>query len=179
MSATTGTHDERTSMGPAAGAARRPPAGAALGSSDAPPSRSTAVKANAVAFVSGIVFALGLGLAGMTRPSKILAFLDVAGPWDPSLAFVMVGAIGVHFVSVRVARRASSPSLAPRFAWPLEKGIDGRLLLGAALFGIGWGLAGYCPGPSLVSLASLGPGVLLFVAAMAVGTFVAGKLDRA
>ncbi len=178
MSATTGTHDERVSMGPAAGAARRRPVGAA-GSSDAPPSRSTAVKANAVAFVSGIVFALGLGLAGMTRPSKILAFLDVAGPWDPSLAFVMVGAIGVHFVSVRVARRASSPSLAPRFAWPLEKGIDGRLLLGAALFGIGWGLAGYCPGPALVSLASLGPGVLLFVAAMAVGTFAAGKLDRA
>lgn len=179
MSAATGTHDERASLGPAAGAALRPPVGAAVESSDARPPRSTAVKANAVAFVSGVVFALGLGLAGMTRPSKILAFLDVAGPWDPSLAFVMVGAIGVHFLFVRVARRSASPRLAPRFAWPLEKRIDGRLLLGAALFGIGWGLAGYCPGPSLVSLASLAPGVMLFVSAMAVGTFVAGRLDRA
>jgi uncharacterized protein len=134
---------------------------------------------NAVAFASGLVFALGLGLSGMTRPSKVLGFLDVAGSWDPSLAFVMVGAIGVHLLFVRRARRAASPRMAPRFTWPPEGRIDVRLLAGAALFGIGWGLAGYCPGPSLVALASLGPGVLLFVSAMAAGTFIAGKLDRA
>ncbi len=135
--------------------------------------------ANAVAFASGLVFALGLGLSGMTRPSKVLGFLDVAGSWDPSLAFVMVGAIGVHFLFVRRARRRASPRMAPRFTWPPEGRIDARLLAGAALFGIGWGLAGYCPGPSLVALASFGPGVLLFVSAMAAGTLIAGKFERA
>lgn len=138
----------------------------------------SATKANVLAFGSGLVFALGLGLSGMTRPSKILGFLDVLGGWDPSLAFVMVGAIGVHFFFVRRARKAASPRLAPRFTWPPEKRIDARLLAGAAVFGIGWGLAGYCPGPALVALATLGPGVLVFVAAMAAGTFAAGRIDR-
>jgi uncharacterized protein len=170
MNAATGSRDEHASLEPAMNAV--------LGSGRPRASRASATKANAVAFASGLVFAFGLGLSGMTRPGKILGFLDVAGAWDPSLALVMVGAVGVHFLFVRRARRRASPWLAPRFAWPPERRIDARLLAGAALFGIGWGLAGYCPGPALVALASFGPGVLLFVSAMAVGMFAVGKLDR-
>ncbi len=141
------------------------------------PARS-AVKANAIAFACGLVFALGLGLSGMTRPSKVLGFLDVLGDWDPSLAFVMAGAIGVHFLFVRWARRTPSPRFGSRFSWPPERALDARLVAGAALFGVGWGLAGYCPGPALVALGSFAPGVLLFVAAMAAGTYTAGRIDR-
>jgi hypothetical protein len=130
------------------------------------------------AFACGLIFALGLGLSGMTQPSKVLGFLDVVpgaqGGWDPSLAFVMVGAIGVHAIFVRLARRATAPLFAERFVWPADGPVDRRLIAGACIFGIGWGLAGYCPGPALVGVASASPGVLLFVAAMGVGTVAAG-----
>ncbi len=109
---------------------------------------------------AGFLFAIGLGVAGMLQPSKIAAFLDVTGAWDPSLAFVMVGAIGVHFMALR--RMPASPRTA-------SGTIDARLLGGAALFGLGWGAAGFCPGPAVVSVATCAPGVLGFVAAMLLG----------
>ena len=123
-------------------------------------------RTEAVAFVAGLTFAIGLGVSGMTQPAKVIAFLDVAGAWDPTLALVMCGAIAVHLVFARRIQSAAAPRLASGFSLPLTTGIDRRLLLGAALFGIGWGIAGFCPGPAVVSLAMLTPGTLAFVAAM-------------
>jgi uncharacterized membrane protein YedE/YeeE len=137
------------------------------------------MKRHAVAFLAGGLFALGLALSGMTRPSKVLGFLDLAGRWDPSLLLVMVGAIAVYATAFLVSRRMRSPILAETFAAPPPARIDGKLLFGAALFGIGWGVGGYCPGPALTTL---GAGVvqsLYFVAAMIAGTFLAGALDAA
>ncbi|WP_437691758.1 DUF6691 family protein [Sorangium sp. So ce176] len=135
----------------------------------------------ALALLAGALFAVGLGVSGMTQPSRVIGFLDVAGDWDPSLAFVMVGAISVHFLAYRVLRwqegrkRAGAasaprfPLLADRMDVPARTGLDARLFAGAALFGVGWGLAGYCPGPALVSLATGSRAVVAFVAAMAAG----------
>jgi uncharacterized protein len=131
-----------------------------------------------VAFLSGLVFAIGLGVSNMTQPSKIIGFLDVGGgAWDPSLMFVMVGALGVHLPLYRWARARGIEASAIGTCGPLETAgapaaIDRRLLLGAGVFGVGWGLGGYCPGPAVVSLASGSPGVLVFVAAMAVGMWL-------
>jgi uncharacterized membrane protein YedE/YeeE len=123
-----------------------------------------------VAFVSGVLFAVGLGLSGMTQPTKVIAFLDVSGPWDPTLAFVMVGAIVVHMgIARRATRPAARPLLAQRFMLPPTTRIDGKLVTGATLFGLGWGAAGFCPGPALVSLVSLSWTPMLFVAAMLAG----------
>ena len=124
------------------------------------------------AFVSGLVFALGLGLSGMTQPAKVTAFLDFAGDWDPSLAFVMIGAIGVYAALYRLIRHLPSPLFSTTFALPARTDIDLRLVGGAALFGVGWGLAGFCPGPALTSLASGEPSVLLFVASMLAGMYL-------
>ncbi|MBW4022188.1 MAG: YeeE/YedE family protein [Proteobacteria bacterium] len=119
--------------------------------------------------LAGLVFGLGLAVSGMIDPARVLGFLDVAGRWDPSLAFVLAGAVAVSTVSVLVARRRARPVLARRFNWPQATTIDGRLLTGAAIFGIGWGLAGFCPGPAIASL-TLGYGKSgLFVAAMLAG----------
>ena len=126
-------------------------------------------RTHVVAFVAGVTFAIGLGISGMTQPAKVIAFLDVAGAWDPSLAFVMLGAIGVHLVFARRVQSAAAPRFAPAFSLPLATGIDRRLLLGAALFGIGWGIAGFCPGPAVVSVVTLAPTAIAFVAAMLVG----------
>ena len=130
---------------------------------------------NASAFIAGLVFAIGLGIGGMTNPAKVLGFLDVAGAWDPSLAFVMLGAIGVGAVAFRRILARPRPVLESAWSLPATRGIDRNLLLGAALFGVGWGLAGFCPGPALVSLAFLKPEVYLFVAAMA-GGFLAHRV---
>ncbi|MCA9710090.1 MAG: YeeE/YedE family protein [Myxococcales bacterium] len=121
------------------------------------------------AFVAGLVFAVGLAFGGMTDPAKVIAFLDVTGHWDPSLAFVMGGAIAVHALAYRGLRRWSAPVFDRVFYLPTRRDIDPRLLLGAALFGVGWGLAGYCPGPALMGLATFGPGALVFVVSMLVG----------
>ena len=121
------------------------------------------------AFLCGIIFAFGLGVSGMTRPGKVLAFLDVGGAWDPSLAFVMLGAIVAHALLLRPIVARHAPLLVPRFALPTRRDVDGRLLGGAALFGIGWGLAGFCPGPALTSLAGGHAEPLVFVAAMIAG----------
>jgi uncharacterized protein len=128
-------------------------------------------------FLAGLLFGIGLCVSGMTRPSKVIGFLDVAGAWDASLLLVMVGAVAVHFVGYRViVARRSAPLLAERFSLPVDRGIDLTLVGGAALFGIGWALGGYCPGPAVVSLASGGVGAFVFVTAMALSTFVTGKL---
>ena len=123
------------------------------------------------AAVAGAMFGAGLLLAGMTRPEKVIGFLDVGGAWDPALMFVMVGAIGVHLVAYRLIRRRSSPLLDGRFHVPTRRDLDGRLLAGAAIFGVGWGLAGFCPGPALVAAVSA-ESALIFVAAMAIGMVI-------
>lgn len=122
-----------------------------------------------VALVCGVVFGAGLAIAGMTNPAKVLAFLDLAGAWDPTLAFVMGGALAVSAVGYAIARRRPRPWLADAFAIPTLQDLDARLLGGAALFGVGWGLVGLCPGPALASLARGSADVIVFVAAMVAG----------
>lgn len=131
------------------------------------------------ALAAGLLFGTGLVISGMTRPQKVLDFLDVFGHWDASLMFVMLGAIGVHFFAYRAIRRRGAPLFDATFRVPERRDLDPKLLLGAAVFGAGWGLSGYCPGPSLVSLPSGGTGVLLFVIAMLAGMFGAGRLEAA
>ncbi len=139
---------------------------------------SAAAKQALVAFVSGVVFAVGLGIGGMTLPSKVIGFLDLFGEWDPSLAFVMGGAVVVYGVGYRLVSKSPRPLFADRFRLPTRHDIDGRLLAGAALFGIGWGLGGYCPGPALTSLVTLKGPVLVFNAAMIGGMFVFKLVER-
>jgi uncharacterized membrane protein YedE/YeeE len=122
-----------------------------------------------VSFASGVLFAVGLAIAGMTQPGKVVGFLDVAGDWDPSLAFVMMGAIAVYFVANRLVQRRPAPLVGAAFHLPTRRDIEPKLVIGAGLFGVGWGLAGYCPGPGLSSLAAGGLKPLLFVASMAAG----------
>jgi uncharacterized membrane protein YedE/YeeE len=121
------------------------------------------------ALVSGIIFAIGLGIAGMTLPQRVISFLDVFGSWNPALGFVMIGAIAVHSIAYLIARKKSSPALDSCFHVPDKNAIDFKLLFGSALFGVGWGLGGFCPGPAITSLASGFSTVLTFVAAMITG----------
>lgn len=131
-----------------------------------------------LSFASGLLFAVGLAIAGMTQPSKVVGFLDVAGDWDPSLAFVMMGAIAVYVVANRLVARRSAPLVGSVFHLPTRRDIEPKLVVGAGLFGIGWGLAGYCPGPGLSALAAGGLPVVLFVASMAAGMLVFEGLQR-
>ncbi len=117
----------------------------------------------------GAVFALGLVVSGMTDPHRVTAFLDVGGHWDPTLAFVMIGAIAVHAPLAYVIGRRRRPVFAPMFHLPQRAAVDVRLIAGAAVFGVGWGLSGYCPGPALVSLGTAATPVLVFVGAMLAG----------
>ena len=112
----------------------------------------------------------------MTNPDNVLAFLDLTGAWKSGLALVMIGAIGVHAVGWRLARSLRNPVLGGRFVLPTRTGIDGALLAGAAIFGVGWGLAGYCPGPAIVDVASGPSSTLIFVAAMLVGSALTDRL---
>jgi len=123
------------------------------------------------ALMSGLVFGFGLVISGMTQPAKILGFLDIFGVWDPTLAFVMGAALAVAVPGFYFARGRDRPLLTARFRWPTRSEIDAQLVGGAALFGIGWGLVGLCPGPAIVNLATLMPQVFLFVAAMGIGMF--------
>ena len=122
-----------------------------------------------LAFGAGLVFALGLGISGMTDPQNVAGFLDVAGDWNPSLMFVMVSAIGVHAVAWLVARTRARPLWGERFHVPANAPIDRRLVTGAAVFGIGWGLSGVCPGPGIVAASTLAPSWLVFVGSMVAG----------
>ena len=119
--------------------------------------------------ITGFIFGLGLCLSRMTDPALVQGFLDIAGAWNPTLIFVMAGGVVVAFIGYRFVLQRKQPLWAPKFPSPPSGAIDTPLLSGAAIFGVGWGLSGYCPGPAVVSLASGRSGVLLFVAAMAVG----------
>jgi uncharacterized membrane protein YedE/YeeE len=131
------------------------------------------MRTSLIALAAGLLFGLGLAISGMFDPAKVLGFLDLAaiatGGWDPSLAFVMAGGLIVTLPAFQVARRWRQPVAAPQFHTPSAKGIDTKLLLGALLFGIGWGLVGYCPGPALAALAFGATGTIVFVLAMVVG----------
>lgn len=122
-----------------------------------------------VALVAGVVFGAGLTLSGMVYPEKVQAFLDVAGDFDPTLAFVMGGAVLVSAIGWQLARRRNRPLFADRFEIPTRRDLDLRLVAGAMLFGVGWGLAGLCPGPALTALALGSAGAWIFVGAMAAG----------
>lgn len=127
------------------------------------------MKTTLTALFAGILFGAGLIVSGMTQADKVIDFLDISHQWDPSLAFVMVGAIGVHVVLYRLILQRQSPLFAESFGIPTRTDIDPRLVGGAALFGIGWGLGGYCPGPGLVSSMSGAGNAVAFVLALSVG----------
>jgi len=130
-----------------------------------------------VSFSCGLIFAIGLGISGMTNPEKVLGFLTLSETWDPSLAFVMVGAIGVHLISYLWAKRSKKPLYAENFDLPANKKVDAKLLVGALLFGLGWGLGGFCPGPAITSLVTFVPKVLIFCVAMFCGFAIYNILD--
>ena len=130
------------------------------------------------ALVTGLIFGLGLILSGMTDPSKVIGFLDLTGRWDPSLAFVMGGAILVGVVTFQFARGREKSLLGDVMRVPTARQVDRRLVLGSLTFGAGWGLAGYCPGPALVAVAQGGIQPLIFVAAMLAGMAIYEIQDR-
>lgn len=131
------------------------------------------------AFGTGALFGVGLAISGMTKPSKVVGFLDVFGAWDASLAFVMLGAIAVHFIAHRLVVKRPSPLFDLRFHLPTRKDIDMRLILGAVLFGTGWGLGGFCPGPGLVTAAGGMTAALVFVGGMTIGMKIEHVVTRA
>ena len=124
------------------------------------------------AFIAGLVFGIGLILSGMTDPSKVIGFLDLAGRWDPSLALVMVGAIIVGMASYAAARKRTTAFLGGAMRIPAARQIDRRLVLGSIVFGAGWGLAGFCPGPAIVSLGAGQDKAVVYVIAMLAGMAV-------
>jgi hypothetical protein len=124
------------------------------------------------ALLTGLVFGLGISISGMIDPAKVINFFDLAGTWDPSLAFVMAGAVAVTFVGYRLAWRRSKPIFADRFLSPALTEIDARLVGGAALFGIGWGIAGFCPGAAIPALGTGRWEVVLFLVAVVGGFFL-------
>jgi uncharacterized membrane protein YedE/YeeE len=131
----------------------------------------------ATAFGVGLLFGAGLVVSGMTRPEKVLGFLDLAGRWDPSLAFVMGGAVAVAAVGFALARRREASWLGAPMPTLPTRGVDARLLAGSAVFGVGWGLGGFCPGPALVTAGAGSARALVFVAAMLVGSALFGALQ--
>jgi len=130
------------------------------------------MKRNVFALVIGLIFGFGLCLSGMYQPAKVTGFLDLAGEWDPSLAFVMGGAVVVALPAFLLARRRSAAWIGGAIDLPAAQTIDSPLVVGSAIFGIGWGLCGVCPAPGVVDLGFLTPGAAIFVAAMAAGMLV-------
>ncbi|HMS96317.1 MAG: YeeE/YedE family protein [Tabrizicola sp.] len=131
----------------------------------------------ASALTIGLIFGLGITFSGMANPAKVLNFFDIFGNWDPSLAFVMGGALAVTIPGYRMVLGRPAPVLEPRFQLPDTRVINRRLVLGSATFGIGWGIAGFCPGGALPAVGTLHPGVLLFLAALVVGILLARMLQ--
>ena len=130
------------------------------------------------AFLAGVIFGIGLLVSGMANPEKVLGFLDLAGAWDPSLMLVMGGAVSVGFVAFTVAHRRAESLLGQPMRLPDRRDIDAPLVLGSLCFGIGWGLAGFCPGPALVASGALEMKALVFVAAMIAGMAIYELIER-
>ena len=127
--------------------------------------------------VGGILFSIGLGISGMTEPAKILSFLDIFGNWDPSLIFVMIGAISVNAVLHRVITKKSNPLFDSKFYFPTKTNLDKKLILGSALFGAGWGIAGLCPGPGFASISTGNTYALVFVVALVFGMILVKAVE--
>ena len=129
------------------------------------------------ALLAGALFGVGLVISGMVQPSKVIGFLDVSGAWDPSLALVMGGAMLVHSVAYLLIKRRGKPLFADKLALPTRRDLDPKLIGGAALFGVGWGLGGLCPGPGLVAGATIATDALVFVGMMLAGMAVVSRLE--
>jgi uncharacterized membrane protein YedE/YeeE len=129
-------------------------------------------------FFAGLLFGIGLILSGMTDPSKVIGFLDLLGTWDPSLAFVMGGAVLVGFVGFYLAKRRTITLLEEPIHWPVQEDIDKKLIIGSLIFGAGWGLAGFCPGPALVNFAAGQSEAIVFVIAMLIGMGIHKLFNR-
>lgn len=136
------------------------------------------MKNSLAALAVGFVFAIGLGLSGMTQPQKVIGFLDLFGKWDPSLIFVMIGAIIVHFVTYKLIRKRSSPLLSTQWHVPTKREVTPALVIGSFIFGVGWALGGFCPGPAVTSLASFDQTPAIFVVSMLVGMYLFKVMDK-
>ncbi|MGB7251206.1 MAG: DUF6691 family protein [Phormidesmis sp.] len=134
-------------------------------------------KQQGLAIVSGIIFGLGLGLSQMIDRQRVLGFLDLAGTWDPTLLFVLLSAVGVTVIAFRFVLHRHKPIFARSFSLPSRKDIDGRLITGAAIFGVGWGISGYCPGPGIAALVMGSWNPVLFLLAMVTGMVVFNRYD--
>ncbi|WP_372626729.1 DUF6691 family protein [Arsukibacterium sp.] len=128
------------------------------------------------ALLSGLLISAGIAVSKMIDPQKVLGFLDLTGNWDPSLAFVMAAALVVYTIGYRLSQKKGAPLLSSGFTLPSKQQLDRSLLIGAAIFGVGWGLAGYCPGPAIAALPAASSGTVGFVAMMIIGWFIAGKV---
>ena len=124
---------------------------------------STVLKENISAFIVGIIFSIGLSISGMTQPSKVIGFLNLNRNWDPSLAFVMIGALAVHILAYMVKKKMTKPVISSEWNVPSKSEITPQLILGSAIFGVGWGLAGYCPGPAIARLSTFEVNVVVFI----------------
>jgi len=129
-------------------------------------------------FICGLVFGGGLLISGMTQPEKVLGFLDIFGPWDATLAFVMAGAVAISSIGFALARRRGMPAFAAQNLWPTKNDLDPPLVVGSVMFGIGWGLVGLCPGPAIAALGLDGWKAPVFVVAMLAGMAVKDRLTR-
>ena len=136
------------------------------------------MKNSITAAIVGFIFALGLGISGMTQPQKVVAFLDLFGAWDPSLMFVMVGAILVHGITYKMIRRRPHPMFSPQWHVPEKTNLTPSLAIGALIFGIGWGIGGFCPGPALTSVGAGQTRPMIFVISMFLGMFLFKVLDK-
>ena len=127
---------------------------------------------NITSLIGGIIFGIGLVVSGMTDPAKVIGFLDITGDWDYSLALVMGGAVVFNFISFRLIRKRTHSIYDGPLRWPTRKDVDTKLLFGSGLFGVGWGIAGICPGPGIVNLIRMDIGVLIFVLSMVAGMLI-------
>ena len=139
---------------------------------------STPAVKTAAGYLAGLLFGLGLAMSGMTDPARVLGFLDITGAWDPTLIFVLGAAVGTTFVGYRLVFARGTPLFSTKFQLPTKQELDAKLLGGAALFGVGWGLSGYCPGPAIASVGRLTLPLLALLAAMVLGWWIAQRLTR-
>jgi uncharacterized membrane protein YedE/YeeE len=131
-----------------------------------------------MSLIAGLLFGIGLIVSGMVNPDKVIGFLDITGEWDPALMFVMGGAVTFNLFSFMFIKKKATPITGKEFHWPTKKDIDCRLIVGSSLFGIGWGLAGICPGPGLVNISTLNPKALVFVGSMIIGMIIFKLVDK-